>query len=108
MAFNEAKKKDFTEAAAIMSDIQKDQESWRVYMIFKNVNNRLNKLSEKYLTAATPEEAEMYREAMVLAKGLFVEVLEERDDKEREVIFDQIGDLTDYLSEQEEELRKQR
>lgn len=72
-------KTDYVEAAQLMAEAQSDPNDFATYQMFKQMDGNFNKIVKFYLGAKTPDEAALYRQAVLDYKSAMVKVLEAPD-----------------------------
>lgn len=97
-AANKAAKTDYVEAARLMADAQRDEESFATYNAFKQLDVTLNKIVEYYMGAKSPEEAALCHRAILDYKSGMVNVLEAKDDASRREALGELGEVMKKFS----------
>ena len=70
---------DVVQFAEIIRELQSDQESWRDYIQFKNLDKNLGGIAKKYLGSQSAEEAALCKQAVLDYKSAMVKVLDAPD-----------------------------
>lgn len=82
---------DVVQFAEIIRELQSDQESWRDYIQFKNLDKNLGGIVKKYLGSKSAEEAALCRQAVLDYKSAMVKVLEAPDASTRADAMNSLG-----------------
>ena len=104
-AANEAAKTDYLKAAQMYNKVQSNPKAYNSYLMFKEMDNGLNRLARNYMSAKSPEEARLHQRTIQRYKAAMVKALNASNERERDKAIQEIEALLDDYSNQYEAMQ---
>ena len=104
-AANEAAKTDYLKAAQMYNKVQSNPKAYNSYLMFKEMDNGLNRLARNYMSAKSPEEARLHQRTIQRYKAAMVKALNASNERERDKAIQEIETLLDDYSNQYEAMQ---
>ena len=104
-AANEAAKTDYLKAAQMYNKVQSNPKTYNSYLMFKEMDNGLNRLARNYMSAKSPEEARLHQRTIQRYKAAMVKALNASNERERDKAIQEIEALLNDYSNQYEAMQ---